>query len=190
MDDDVAGQAAKAKLWARAKLVDEAARVHEIEKQIERLRAVPGVDEGMQFDEEKLGKEEKATSRGSTRQSYASQSRGRMTRGSAYSRRSLMGTRRSSLETKGTQRNGMRVGSRNGLGSRGYTNGKEDSRVRKDDQRGKTAGGYSIRLSSSRPESRSTVISRPVSRMATTSRPGSRTMSAKQDMKSLAMRDF
>ena len=90
----------------------------------------------------------------------------------------------------GGTRNGMRVGSRNGLGSRGYTNGKEDSRVRKDDQRGKTAGGYSIRLSSSRPESRSTVISRPVSRMATTSRPGSRTMSAKQDMKSLAMRDF
>jgi hypothetical protein len=187
-------EAAKAKLWARAKLVDEAARVHEIKKQMDRLRAPPGGGKGMQFDDDE--RQAQRGTRGFSRQSLSvDQSRGRMTRGSAYSQRSLMGTRRSSLGTKGTQRGGIRgttrEGTRAGAG-RGYAAGRGESRLGNDDRRGNTAGGYSIRLSSSRPESRSTVISRPVSRMATTtSRPGSRVVSsAKQDMKMLAMRDF
>ena len=77
-------EAAKARLWAQAKLVNEEARVHEMKKQIRRMRAPVEDDVEMHFGDKMT--EDNTRFRGSTRQSYGSAgSRGRMSRSSTRS---------------------------------------------------------------------------------------------------------
>ena len=168
-------EAAKARLWAQAKLVNEEARVHEMKKRIRRMRAPVEDDVEMHFGDKMT--EDNTRFRGSTRQSYGSAgSRGRMSRSSTRSM--PMRTRQSNWSEAG----GKKIA--NSAVDRGYSTRSRDVRSRN------TSSGYRIRMSNSRPESRNTIISRPVSRMTTASRTGSRVVaSAKQDMKHLAMRD-